>query len=312
MENSQFLNLFYAITLLFFSFEVSMYLAYLVIFLKDKSFKVKIESKILVLKSWFLGLFIVASFYTMYQLKTSSNFSITIFVFLVGFTLMVMLYVLPKLIIKNKKFLVDTLKMKTVPVIEANIFTEKLEIFKSDHEAILEGNSITNNDIKIITPVGVTNVDENNQDIFENYELNKLDKSSNLKLNHISHKTAKNTITPILRKNSPVIPDNNADDIILEKFGRLKEAHGAYCNYDDFRNLLSNITIEKKILFTDKYGSPINSKKTEFLRILNDILDGNIVNHPNNLKVRDWIEESFDNKNFEGEKITDVDISRFK
>jgi hypothetical protein len=191
MENSQLLNLFYAITLLFFSFEVSMYLAYLVVFLKDKSFKVKTESKILVLKSWFVGLFIVASFFTMYQLKTSSNFILTIIVFLIGFTLMVMLYVLPKLIIKNKRFIADSLKTD----------------MESDHEEILSDNSITHNDIKISSSVGVTYEDNINLDSFENYETKQLDKSNNLTSNYSSKKINSDIIVPIVRKASDVIPD---------------------------------------------------------------------------------------------------------
>lgn len=149
MGNIQLLNIFYVITLLFFLFGVSMYIAYIFVFFKDKSFKIKTESKNIILKSWFLGLFIVAFFYTMYQLKTSGNFILTINVFLIGFSLMIMFYILPKIIVKNKRFIAYTLKEEMGQEIEAGILTDNLEIFKSNQERTSIDNSTTNNNTTI-------------------------------------------------------------------------------------------------------------------------------------------------------------------
>lgn len=301
------IHLLYLITsFLFLCGLLSMYLVPLLTFCIEQSFTIKIVSKENILKTWFLLLYILAFLYTMEMIELSDKFEIRSFVInatymktigaVIGFIIMLILYIIPKKIVKNKSFIVESLKTD----------------LESYHAAILLDNSITNNQTKINTLADVKNKDDKSQDYCENFKINVLDKSNNLKTNYSSRKPSKNVIKPILRKNSPIIPDNNANDVILEKFNNLKVVHGSYCNFDDFKNLLSNIKIEKKILFTDKYGYPIKSKKIEFLRILNDVLDGNIDNHPNNLKVREWIEESFDSKNFEGEKISEVDISRFK
>ena len=298
--------LLYCTTSLFFLYGLSVHLVPLIKYGFEKSFTVKIVSKENILKTWFFLLFILAFFYTKHLIKSGDKFEIMSFTIkasnmktlgaVLGFIIMLILYIIPKKIVKNKSFIVESLRTD----------------LKSVHEAILSDNSVTNDYTTINTIAHIKNEDDKDQDYCENFKINALDKSDNLKINYSSSKTCKDVIKPILRKNSPVIPDNNADDVILKKFNDLKAVHGSYCNFEDFRNLLSNIKIEKKILFTDKYGSPIKSKKVEFLRILNDVLDGNIENHPNNLKVEQWIYDSFDNDNFEGEKITGLDISRSK
>lgn len=298
--------LLYFISSLLFLYVLTVHLGQLLTFCIEKSFTIKIVNKENILKTWFFSLFILAFFYTNYMIKSVDKLEIMSFIIkapymktigaVIGFVIMLILYIIPKMIVKNKSFIVESLRTD----------------LESGHEAILSDNSVTNDHTTNNTIAHIKNEDDKNQDYCENFKINALDKSDNLKINYSSSKTCKDVIKPILRKNSPVIPDNNADDVILKKFNDLKAVHGSYCNFEDFRNLLSNIKIEKKILFTDKYGSPIKSKKIEFLRILNDVLDGNIENHPNNLKVEQWIYDSFDNDNFEGEKITGLDISRLK
>ena len=147
MENIQLVNIFYAITLIFFLVHVSMYTANLLVFFKDRSFKVKTESKTIILNSWFLGLFTVAFFYTMYNLKTSGNFIITVIFFVLGFTLMAAFYILPQSIAKNKSFITDTLKEEMEP----EIHTDDIEDLKTDHQEKLMqlANSDTDSKVKI-------------------------------------------------------------------------------------------------------------------------------------------------------------------
>lgn len=124
-----------------------MYTANLLVFFKDRSFKVKTESKTIILNSWFLGLFTVAFFYTMYNLKTSGNFIITVIFFVLGFTLMAAFYILPQSIAKNKSFITDTLKEEMEP----EIHTDDIEDLKTDHQEKLMqlANSDTDSKVKI-------------------------------------------------------------------------------------------------------------------------------------------------------------------
>lgn len=145
--------LLYFTSSLFFLYVLSVHLGPLLTFCIEKSFTIKIVSKENILKTWFFFLFILAFLYTNYMIKSGDKLEIMSFSFkasevktigaAIGFIMMLMFYVLPKLIVKNKTFHFDTLMMKMEPVVEEDIFTEKLEIFKSDTERVSVNNSTT-------------------------------------------------------------------------------------------------------------------------------------------------------------------------
>lgn len=308
MANPDLVNLFYCIITLFFLFRIIQFIVEIILYYKDKSLGNKINTREIIVSTWLLLPFIIAYGLTILLVKSCKELKISgfivyndywmIFGFLIGLTFMISVFVITVNVKNGKRYVTATLN------------TDNLENLKSDHEADLMYNSTTNNDTTINTIIDVTNEYDKNQDNLEKHEINTLGKINNL--NYSSRKTGRDAITPTLRKSSAVITNIINEDIISEKFLNIQKEHCIYCNFDDFKNLLSNIQLENKILFNDIDGKPSKFSKVDFLRILDDIVDGNIRNHPSNSKVEKWIEKSFDNCNISGMKISTIDISKHK
>lgn len=339
MENSLLLNSFFVATLLFFLFVASLYLVSLIVFIKDKSFGIKTDNKIIILKSWFFALNIVVFFSMMYLMKTSNSIGFICLVFLIGFSFMMLLFILTIKILTNKRFITNNVADKTHQKISEETFEDFSKIPESINESVSlfdcsvneEISTKRKNDLDSDAHISSEIVDAKHDDnskstitpivkLKEDFLLENLNDSSptdhqkNVIFNdskpEISNQKSHGRATQqIYHRGTDVMPNTFTDQEIEEKLMLIQNHYLMYCNTDDFKKLLVNSELREKVLFKKEDGTIANFTKKDYLEFLHFTFGGILIEHPSNKKICQWINKNFNSKNINNKEIGIKDIS---
>lgn len=250
-----------------------------------------------------------------------------------------LLFILTKKILTNKRFITNNVADKTHQKISEETFEDFSKIPESINESVSlfdcsvneEISTKRKNDLDSDAHISSEIVDAKHDDnskstitpivkVKEDFLLENLNDSSptdhqkNVIFNdskpEISNQRSHGRATQqIYHRGTDVMPNTFTDEEIEEKLMLIQNHYLMYCNTDDFKKLLVNSELREKVLFKKEDGTIANFTKKDYLEFLHFTFGGILIEHPSNKKICQWINKNFNSRNINNKEIGIKDIS---
>ncbi|WP_026706673.1 hypothetical protein [Flavobacterium frigidarium] len=292
----------------------------------NKSFALKIASKEAILKTWFFFMFILAFIYTIYMIKSGVAISVMNINFdqqtvktagaLIGIVIMLFFIIIPIKYITIQDDITNSGNL----VRDQGIIDNDINRSEEERERL----NLTSLKISELTSEKKNTSEDNAFDsiilqretnTFKHFKCSHTQDSVTDEI-YIKGKSMELMGKPQARitkqiyyRGADVMPNPLPDEVIKQKLDSIHDRYLFHCETNDFMKLLKREEVTKKVLFKKADGTEVALAKVDYLNFLYFIFGNNLLQHPSNTKIIDWIDKNFDSKNFVGKKIFIKEIS---